>query len=36
MFFEIATGISGELYGINAYNQPGVEAGKQAMKRLLS
>lgn len=36
MFFEIATGISGELYGINAYNQPGVEAGKLAMKQLLS
>jgi glucose-6-phosphate isomerase len=36
MFFEVATGVSGQLYGINAYNQPGVEAGKKAMKKILS
>lgn len=36
MFFELATGISGELYDINAYDQPGVEAGKKAMKKILS
>ncbi|MEO5927404.1 MAG: glucose-6-phosphate isomerase [Patescibacteria group bacterium] len=36
MFFELATGISGELYDINAYDQPGVEAGKHAMKKILS
>lgn len=35
MFFEIATAVSGVLYGINAYDQPGVEAGKKAMHKLL-
>ena len=30
-FFEVATAISGYLYNINAYNQPGVELGKQLM-----
>ncbi len=35
MFFMIATGIAGELYGIDAYNQPGVEEGKKRMLSLL-
>lgn len=35
MFFEIATGIAGELYDINAYDQHGVEAGKQVAAQLL-
>lgn len=35
MFFMIATGIAGELYGIDTYDQPGVEAGKQRMAALL-
>ena len=35
MFFELATAISGELYDINAFNQPGVEAGKKAMHDIL-
>ncbi len=30
-FFELATAYSGELYNIDAYNQPGVELGKQLM-----
>lgn len=30
-FFELATAYSGSLYHINAYNQPGVELGKQLM-----
>lgn len=29
MFFEIATAYAGALYGINAFDQPGVELGKQ-------
>ncbi len=29
MFFELATAYAGELYGINAFDQPGVELGKQ-------
>lgn len=29
MLFEIATAYAGELYNVNAYNQPGVELGKQ-------
>lgn len=36
LFFELATAVSGELYMINAYDQPGVEAGKKAMKHLLT
>lgn len=35
MFFQIATGICGELYGINTYNQPGVEEGKRVASTLL-
>lgn len=35
MFFELAAAISGELYDINAYDQPGVEAGKRAMHDLM-
>ncbi len=31
MFFEIAVAIVGELYNIDAYNQPGVESSKHAM-----
>lgn len=30
-FFELATAYSGDLYAIDAYNQPGVELGKQLM-----
>lgn len=29
MFFEIAAAVSGFLYGVNPYDQPGVEAGKK-------
>ena len=29
MLLEIATAYAGQLYGVNAYNQPGVELGKQ-------
>ena len=34
-FFELATAYSGELYGINAYDQPGVELSKDIMYGLL-
>jgi glucose-6-phosphate isomerase len=33
--YERAVGFYGSLVGINAYNQPGVEAGKKAASRLL-
>lgn len=33
--FEAATAVSGELYGIDAFNQPGVEAGKVATYALM-
>ena len=36
LFYELATAISGELYDINAFNQPGVEAGKKEMRDILS
>ncbi len=26
---EVQTGVAGTLYGVNAFDQPGVEAGKQ-------
>jgi glucose-6-phosphate isomerase len=29
MLFELATAYAGQLYGIDAFNQPGVELGKQ-------
>jgi glucose-6-phosphate isomerase len=29
MLFEIATAYAGELYGVNAFDQPGVELGKR-------
>lgn len=35
MFFEIATAYAGELYGVDAFNQPGVELGKQFAYALL-
>jgi glucose-6-phosphate isomerase len=35
MFFEIATAFAGQLYGIDAFNQPGVELGKQFAYALL-
>ena len=35
MFFELATAFAGELMEINAFDQPGVEAGKQATYALL-
>ena len=34
-FFEAATAIAGELYDINAFDQPGVEAGKRIAFALL-
>jgi len=34
-FFEIGCGISGQLLGVNAFNQPGVEAYKKNMFALL-
>ena len=34
-FFEKACGISGQLLGVNAFNQPGVEAYKKNMFALL-
>ena len=33
--FELATAMSGELYDIDAFNQPGVEGGKQAAYALM-
>lgn len=36
MHFEIATAIAGKLYGINTYDQPGVEASKHVMRTLLN
>jgi len=35
MFLEIATAYAGQLYGIDAFNQPGVEMGKQFAYALL-
>lgn len=35
MFFELAAAVSGELYNVNAYDQPGVEAGKRALRDLI-
>ena len=29
MLLEIATALAGELYGVNAFDQPGVELGKR-------
>ncbi len=29
MFFQIATGYAGAWYGVNPFDQPGVELGKQ-------
>ena len=34
-FFEMATAFSGKLYGVDAFDQPGVEAGKRAAFALL-
>lgn len=34
-FFEIAVGVSGYMLGVNPFNQPGVEAYKRAMFKLL-
>jgi glucose-6-phosphate isomerase len=36
MFWEIATAFAGGLYGVNPFDQPGVEAGKQFIGGLLS
>jgi glucose-6-phosphate isomerase len=33
--FEFQTALSGELYGIDAFDQPGVEAGKVAAYALM-
>jgi glucose-6-phosphate isomerase len=35
MLLEMATGYAGQLYGIDAFNQPGVELGKQFAYALL-
>lgn len=35
MLLEIATAYSGQMYGVNAFNQPGVELGKQFAYALL-
>jgi glucose-6-phosphate isomerase len=35
MFFELATAVAGELYNINAFDQPGVERGKELMYKAL-
>lgn len=35
MFFEIAVSYAGQLYGVDAFNQPGVELGKQFAYALL-
>src|SRR3990170_4383090 len=35
MFLELATAYAGELYGVDAFNQPGVELGKQFAYALL-
>ena len=35
MLFELATAYAGELYGVDAFNQPGVELGKQFAYALL-
>ena len=35
-FFEIACGISGNILGVNPFNQPGVEAYKKNMFALLN
>ena len=34
-FFELACGISGKILGVNPFNQPGVEAYKKNMFKLL-
>lgn len=34
-FFELATAYAGELWNVNAYDQPGVELGKQLMYKRL-
>lgn len=33
--FEVQTSVAGEMLGINTYNQPGVEAGKEAARALV-
>jgi glucose-6-phosphate isomerase len=35
MLLEMATAYAGQLYGIDAFNQPGVELGKQFAYALL-
>jgi len=35
MMLELATAYAGQLYGIDAFNQPGVELGKQFAYALL-
>lgn len=35
MFLELATALAGQLYGVDAFNQPGVELGKQFAYALL-
>jgi glucose-6-phosphate isomerase len=35
MLYQVATALAGELYGIDAFNQPGVELGKRLAYGLL-
>lgn len=35
LFFEMVCALAGELYGLDAYNQPGVEEGKRILKESL-
>jgi len=35
-FFELATALIAQLFGVNAYDQPGVEAGKKEIRKMLS
>jgi glucose-6-phosphate isomerase len=35
-FYMVATGVMGDLMGVNAYNQPGVEAYKKEMITILN
>jgi len=34
-FYEVQTAFAGELYNINAFDQPGVEEGKKNLKEML-
>jgi glucose-6-phosphate isomerase len=36
IFLMLATAVAGELYDVNAYDQPGVEASKRRAEELLT